>query len=411
MKLSEELKWRGSIHDVTDEKILKLLDEDTVKFYIGVDATAPSIHIGNLASILLAKRLQQGGHQPYILLGGATTRIGDPKSTSERNVISEEQVDANKAELEVQIKKIIECPIVNNYDWFKDYNYIDFLRDVGKYFNVAYMINKDIVKSRLETGISYAEFSYQLIQGYDFAHLNKTYGISLQIGGQDQWGNITSGIEFVRKNDNFNGEIFGLTAPLILKADGTKYGKSEEGAIWLSPKYTKVYNFYQYFINIPDSDVLMFLKRFTLLSKDEIEAAYAEFEREPHLRHAQKVLAFEVTKLVHGEEAAQSAVRISEALFTSDLSNLSNEEIQDGFSQVYVGSVSGKESLLDVLVDNDLVKSKREGREFITNGAISINGEKQSDADGKFDISKAINGKYVLLKRGKKKYYLFDVKE
>ncbi len=410
MKLSEELVWRGMVHGVTDEKVYDLLDEGKVSFYIGADATGSSFHIGNLASIIVAKTLQKHGNTPYLLLGGATTRIGDPKTTGERTMMSEELIESNRLMLKKEAAKIIDCDVVNNYDWFEKMGYIEFLREVGKYFNVAYMINKDTVKSRLDTGISYTEFSYQLIQAYDFAMLNKEHNITLQIGGQDQWGNITSGIEFVRKNENFDCTLYGLTAPLILKADGTKYGKSESGAIWLNKDQTSIYDFYQYFINISDDDVLMFLKRFTLLDPAEIERVYEEFLKEPHKRLAQKTVAYEITKLVHGEEGAMSAVKITEALFTSDLSNLSNEEIKMGFSDVYVGSVSSSDSLLDVLVNNELVKSKREGREFISNGAITINGEKYTDVDAMFDTSKAINDKYVLVKRGKKKYYLFDVK-
>lgn len=410
MKLSEELVWRGMVHNVTDEKVYDLLDEGKISFYIGADATGSSFHIGNLASIMVAKLLQKHGNTPYLLLGGATTRIGDPKTTGERDVMSEEQIESNRLMLKKEAAKLIDCEVVNNYDWFEKMGYIEFLREVGKYFNVAYMINKDTVKSRLDTGISYTEFSYQLIQAYDFAVLNRDYGISLQIGGQDQWGNITSGIEFVRKNDEFDCTLYGLTAPLILKADGTKYGKSESGAIWLNKDQVSVYDFYQYFINVSDDDVLMFLKRFTLLDPKEIEAVYEEFLNEPHKRLAQKTVAYEITKLVHGEEGVNSAIKITEALFTSDLSNLSNEEIKMGFSDVYVGSVTGEELLLDVLLDNELVKSKREGREFISNGAITINGEKVTDVEALFDVSNAINDKYILVKRGKKKYYLFEVR-
>ncbi len=410
MKLSEELKWRGCIHNTTSEELFDKLDNETISFYIGADATAQSFHIGNLASLMVAKMIAKHGHNAYVLIGGATTRIGDPKLTSERGMMSEEQIDANVLNLQNQAKKILDCTLVNNYDWLSGYSYLDFLRDIGKYFNVAYMINKDIVKRRLETGISYTEFSYQLMQGFDFAHLYKTYNISLQVAGQDQWGNITSGVELVKKHPNYQGDVYGLTAPLILKADGTKYGKSEEGAIWLDANLTSVYDFYQYFISIPDEDALMFMKRFTLLSKDEIEAIHEEFLKEPHKRLAQKTTAYEITKLIHGEEAAQSAIRISEALFSSDLSLLSNDEIKQGFSDVYTGSVSSDATLLDVLVDSGIAKSKREGREFITNGAIAINGVKQTDVDALFDTSSAINDTYVLVKRGKKKYYLFDVK-
>ncbi len=409
MRLSEELKWRGCIHNTTSEELFEKLDNEKLSFYIGADATAQSFHIGNLASLMVAKLLAKYGHSAYVLVGGATTRIGDPKLTSERGMMSEEQIDSNVLNLQNQAKNIVDCTLVNNYDWLKDYSYLDFLREIGKYFNVAYMINKDIVKRRLETGISYTEFSYQLIQGFDFAHLYKKYNISLQVAGQDQWGNITSGVELVKKHPDYQGVVYGLTAPLILKADGTKYGKSEDGAIWLDEKLTSVYDFYQYFISIPDEDALMFMKRFTLLSKEEIESIYGEFLEKPHMRLAQKTTAYEITKLVHGKEAASSAVRISEALFTSDLSSLSNDEIKQGFSDVYVGSVSSEMMLLDVLVDSNIAKSKREGREFISNGAISINGEKYTDVDCLFDTSKAINDTYVLVKRGKKKYYLFDV--
>lgn len=409
MKLSEELKWRECVHNVTSEDVFEKLDNEQLGFYIGADATASSFHIGNLASLMVAKLLQKYGHKAFVLIGGATTRIGDPKITSERGMMSETQIDDNVSNLQKQANNIVDCTLVNNYDWFENYGYLDFLRDVGKYFNVAYMINKDIVKRRLDTGISYTEFSYQLMQGFDFAHLNKEYGISLQVAGQDQWGNITSGVELVRKHPNFGGEVYGITAPLILKSDGTKYGKSEDGAIWLDENLTSPYDFYQYFISIPDDDALMFMKRFTMLSKQEIENIYEEFLKAPHTRLAQKTTAFEVTKMVHGEDNAKSAVRISEALFTSDLSSLSNDEIKQGFGDVYVGCVNKNELLVDVLVNNEIAKSKREAREFISNGAISINGVKQDNVESLFDVSTAINGTYVLVKRGKKKYYLFDV--
>ncbi len=409
MKLSEELKWRGAIYDITNEELLKKLDTETISFYLGADATAKSLHIGNLASLMVVKLLESYGHKAYILIGGATTRIGDPKITSERDMMTEAEIDSNVKNLQKQAQNVVNCTLVNNYDWLKDYTFLDFLRDVGKYFNVAYMINKDIVKRRLESGISYTEFSYQLMQGYDFAYLNKNYGISLQVAGQDQWGNITSGVELVRKHPDYNGEVYGMTAPLILKSDGTKYGKSEEGAIWLDSNLTTVYDFYQYFISIPDDDALMFLKRFTLLPKEEIESIYEEFQKAPHQRLAQKTTAYEITKIVHGKDAADSAVRISEALFTSDLSKLTNDEIAQGFKDVYVCEVARTDKLLDVMIENGLAASKREGREFITNNAISINGEKITDVEATFENVKAINEKYLLLRRGKKKYYLLSI--
>ncbi len=408
MNIVEELKWRGAIYDVSDETLFEKLLNDKVKMYIGADATASSLHIGNLASLITAKMIEKAGHEVFFLIGGATTLVGDPKITDERELRSVEDITHSREMIIKEVTKIFDFQVVNNLDWMKNFSFLDFLRDVGKFYNVSYMINKDLVKKRLESGISYTEFSYQLIQGYDFYHLYKEKGICLQAAGQDQWGNITSGLELIRKKIGHNAHAYGMTFPLITKADGTKYGKTESGTIWLNPEFTKPYDFYQFFINIVDDEVLQFLKRFTFLKREEIESIYEEFLAKPHERLAQKTLAYEVTKLVHGKEVAARCVSMSEAFFKSDITLLQETELLELYYDVL--KKTEHTNLLKNLVEHGIAKSNREAREFISGNAISINNKKVTDVDYEILEDDLYLDKYFLLKRGKKKYYLFEVK-
>lgn len=408
MRLIDELKWRGLIFDVTDEEVGNVLENEKVTFYVGVDPTADSIHVGHLISYLVSKRLQDRGHHPILVIGGGTGLIGDPSGrNSERQLLTLETSLSNAEAITKQVIKILPtAKIVNNYDWISKYDIITFLRDIGKHFNINNMINKDSVKSRLENGISFTEFSYQIIQSLDFMHLYKDYDCKMQIGGQDQWGNITAGLELIRKTLGHESKGYGLTWPLLTKADGTKFGKSTGGAVWLDVNRTSVYEFYQYWINTPDSDAVSHLKKFTFMSVEETKDIIKQFEAAPHHRLAQNKIAEELTVLVHGKEAYDSAVRISKALFSGDIKSLSKEEIAEGFKDVPSVTVTEDLNLVDALIASNLASSKREAREFTKNNAVSVNGEKVNDVD--FMVSKelAIDNEFTVLKRGKKKYAL-----
>lgn len=406
MNLFEELKWRGLIHNITDEKIIDKINKGEVTFYLGTDPTGDSLHVGHLLVFILAKRLQQLGNHPIILIGGATGSIGDPKPTAERKLLSKEQTEYNAKCLYEQAKKLFDCDMVNNYDWTHDIDILTFLRTYGKFFNVNYMINKETVKSRLDSGISYTEFSYQILQALDFEHLFKTKNCTLQIGGQDQWGNITSGLELIRKIHGADAEAYGITAPLFTKSDGTKFGKTEGGAIWLDDKKTTPYAFYQFWINTPDNDVIKELKQFTFLSKEEIDKLDESFKIEPHLRMAQKALAKEMTVMIHGEEAYNQALRLSEALFSGKVSELTKEEIEIGFEGVPTIEVTDEINLIDALVNLKAASSKREARDFIQGGGVQINGTQIKQLDKVIIKKDAIGEKYTVIRRGKKNYYL-----
>lgn len=409
-ELLKDLVWRGLINDCTDtEGLEKTLDEKPLALYCGVDPTGDSMHIGHLLPFLVLKRFQQAGHKPIVLVGGATGTIGDPSGkTTERQIQTLETVKHNVSCLQNQLKKIFgeAVTFVNNYDWTHQLSILDFLRDFGKSFNVSQMIAKDIVKSRLETGISYTEFTYQILQAMDFNHLYENYDCQLQIGGSDQWGNIVTGLDLIRKKQGFEAHAFGLTLPLITKSDGTKFGKSESGAIWLDAEKTSPYEMYQFFINTADADVVKFLKLFTFLGKAEILEIKAKFEAAPHERLAQKTLAYEVVKLVHGEEAARQAVRITEALFSGVVANLSSDEIAIGFKDVPSLTVNEDLALIELLVAVGAASSKREAREFITNNGIRVNGIKQNDLGFIVQKQHALYGKFTVVRRGKKKYFL-----
>lgn len=385
MTLFEDLKWRGLIKDMTSPEIEKLLNEGEVTFYIGTDPTGDSLHIGHLSSFLICNRLAKYGHHPIILVGGATGLIGDPRPSKEREMITVEKVNENVEKLTKQLKKTFgDFEFVNNYEWSKSLDFISFLRDYGKYFNVSYMINKDIVRRRLEEGITYTEFSYQIMQAMDFEHLYKEKNCIMQVAGQDQWGNITSGVDLIRKK--LGKEAYAFTMPLVTKKDGTKFGKSEGKAIWLDPEQTSPYEFYQFFINSEDEMVIDYLKRFTFLEREEIEALEKSHKEHPELREAHKALAFEVTKFVHGEDEAIKAKKMSEDIFSGETDNMPVVE-----STLNVGA-----GILEVLVDAGFAPSKSEARRLVEQGGISVNGKKVTDVKTVIDESE------VTIQKGKK---------
>lgn len=405
MTFFEELQWRGLIKDVSSPDLEEKLNDGGLNFYIGADPTAESLHIGQFPTFLMVERLKRAGHHPFILVGGATGRVGDPRGTGEREKAEISVIEHNYEKIKKQIKKLFgdEVQLVNNYDWFKNMNYIDFLRDVGKYINVSYMINKDLVKRQLDIGISYAEFSYMLIQGYDFKELHDKYDVNLQFGGSDQWGNLTTGIELVRKLEN--EEVYAFSMPLTLDSAGKKLGKSYGNALWLDEEKTSSYEMYQYLLNFEDSMMEEYLKRFTFLTKQEIEDIMKQQEVAPEKRVAQKALAKEVLDFIHGEGAYESAVKISESLFSGNIKGLSAKELEAAFKEIEPFEAS-EANLVDFLVEFGICSSKREAREFIQNGSISINGEKITDLDFQVTKNDSIEQKYVVIRRGKKKYFI-----
>lgn len=402
----EELKWRGLVKDVAGDDIADKINNEKVTFYWGTDPTADSLHLGHYSSLITAKRLMKMGHNPILLCGGATGRIGDPRPTAEREIISIDTLNHNIECIRKQIDNVFDgkAKLVNNYDWFKDYNFLDFLRDVGKYINVNYMLSKDIIQRRLDTGITYAEFSYMLIQGYDFLHMFNTMGCTMQVEGSDQWGNITAGIELIRKMTG--KDAYAFTMPLILDATGKKFGKSEGNALWLDINKTSSYELYQYLINTDDSKVYEYLKVFTFLTPEEIDEIMVKQNENPHLRIAQKALAKEIITDLHGEEEFNKALNISECLFSDRIWELSANEIIDSIKDIPKFNVKNDELLIDVLVNNNVVSSKREAREMINAGAISINGKKEIDLEKNITKNDAIEDKVLLIKKGKKNYFL-----
>ena len=403
MKLYDELKWRGLVQDISDEALIEQLNNGSLTFYIGTDPTADSMHIGHYSSFLISKRLARAGHHPILLVGGATGLIGDPKPTAERPMISKEEVEHNFKGLKAQAEKIFGFEVVNNWDWIKDINVIDFLRDYGKYFNINYMLAKDKVKSRLESGITFAEFSYMILQALDFMYLYENRGCTLQVAGSDQWGNITSGIELIRKK--LDKTAYGMVMPLVTDSTGKKFGKTEGNALWLDINKTSSYELYQYLINLEDSMIIDYLKKLTFLSKEEIELLEIDNQTHPELRNAHKALAREIITDLHGASEYDKAVRISEALFSGDVKSLTLDEIHDGFSSVPNFKLQVL-PIIDILVNNNIASSKREAREFLTNNSISINGLKVTDENLVIDETYAIEGKVVIIRKGKKKYYM-----
>ena len=415
MHIFDELKERGLIFQTTDEEALRQeLEEGQVSYYTGYDPTADSLHLGHLVAILTSRRLQLAGHKPYALVGGATGLIGDPSfKDAERSLQTKETVEGWVKSIQGQLAGLLDfengqnkAEMVNNYDWFSDISFIDFLRDVGKYFTVNYMMSKESVKKRIETGISYTEFAYQIMQGYDFFILNQKHGVTLQIGGSDQWGNMTAGTELLRRKADKTGHV--ITVPLITDASGKKFGKSEGNAVWLNADKTSPYEMYQFWMNVMDDDAVRFLKIFTFLSLDEIEEIRKQFEAAPHERLAQKILAREVVTLVHGEKAYQEALNITEQLFAGNIKNLSVKELKQGLRGVPNYQVQAEDNLniVDLLVTAGVVNSKRQAREDVQNGAIYVNGDRIQDLNYTLSNADKLENELTVIRRGKKKYFV-----
>ncbi|MDQ0189999.1 tyrosine--tRNA ligase [Alicyclobacillus cycloheptanicus] len=415
MDLLEDLEFRGLLFQVTDRDELEAkLKQESISVYVGFDPTADSLHIGSLLPILALRRFQLAGHKPIALVGGATGLIGDPSGKKqERTLNSQDTVIQWTQRIREQLSRFIDFAaehnpgmVVNNYDWTRELGVIDFLRDIGKHFSVNTMLNRESVSARLETGISFTEFSYMLLQANDFLQLFQRHGCTLQIGGSDQWGNIVGGIDLIRRVAG--AQAYGLTLPLVTKADGTKFGKTESGAIWLDASKTSVYQFYQFWLNTSDDDVVRFLKYFTFLSKEEILALEQEVQTNPGARKAQKTLAAHVTELVHGAEATARAMHLSNVLFSGDIQGLTEAEIQDVFEGVPFAEVSvdHPKDIVSVLIASGACPSKRQAREDVTNGAIHVNGEKIDNVAHVFSFEQMIGGKYLVIRRGKKKYFL-----
>lgn len=409
MKLFDELKWRGLVDNITSEELIDKTNEGGLTFYIGIDPTADSLHIGHYSSVIaMTKRLLDAGHHPIIIAGGGTGLIGDPKPNIERPMISKEAVLKNIEGIKKQLDKILgtDIKIINNADWLLQMNAIDFLRDYGKHFNINYMLSKDTVKRRLELGITYTEFSYMILQSIDFLKLYEKYGVTLQIGGQDQWGNITSGLELIRKIHGIDTKCYGMTMPLITRADGTKFGKSESGkSVWLDATKTSPYEMYQFFVNTEDSKVIEYLKKLTFLNPTQIDELERSLKEHPEQRLAQKALAESIITFVHSKEDYEEAIKITEALFNNEIKKLNAKQIAEAFQDFDIKKIEIGESLVDLLIRLGASQSKREAREFITNGAITINGEKYTDVLTTINDDMFIYN-YLIIKRGKKNYYI-----
>ena len=417
MNIIEELEWRGAVNQTTDiDDLRKLTDEKKIGLYCGVDPTGDSLHIGHLIPFMMLKRFQLQGHHPVILIGNGTGAIGDPSGkNSERVLQTMDQIQHNKEALSGQMEKLFgteNFTIVDNYDWLSEFSLLDFLRDYGKLFNVNTMLNKEVVSSRLEVGISFTEFTYQILQSVDFLHLFQFEDVQLQVGGADQWGNITAGIDLIHKIEGSDARAHALTIPLMLKADGTKFGKTAGGAIWLDPEKTTPYEFYQFWINQDDRDVIKYIKYFTFIDEAEIKELEDKVATQPEKREAQRRLAEAVTEFVHGKQAVIEAQHITAALFSGEVADLTTAEIEQGFKNMPSMDVSAeKQNIILWLVDETgIEKSRRQAREDVENGAIRINGEKVVDVDAEIDPNAAFDGKFVIVRRGKKKYFLANVK-
>lgn len=417
MNILDELEWRGAINQQTDaEGLAKLLEEESIALYCGIDPTGDSMHVGHLIPFMILKRFQLQGHQPVVVIGGGTGSIGDPSGRdSERTLQTMDQITANANKLSAQMRKLFNAGeegsgirLVNNYDWLADLTFLDVLREYGKEFNINVMLAKDIVSSRLDTGISFTEFSYQIIQSIDFLHLYKEENVKLQVGGSDQWGNITAGLDLIRRKEGPEAKAFGLTIPLLLKADGTKFGKSAGEAIWLDPEKTTPYEFYQFWFNQDDKDVDKYLKYFTFLSKEEIEELAKLTEKEPHKRAAQIALAEEMTRFVHGQEALEEAIAISEALFSGNVQELTADQIEMSFKDVpSMEAPRGEWNLVEFLVDvTGIESSRRQARESIKNGAIYLKGERIQDLDYTVSDADSYDNRFILVRRGRRRYFL-----
>ncbi len=404
MQLYDELLWRGLVQDISSDDLIDKLNKGGLTFYIGTDPTADSMHIGHYSSFLICKRLAKAGHHPILLMGGATGLIGDPKPTAERPMISKEEVEHNIKGLTKQAECIFGFEVVNNYEWTKDISVIDFLRDYGKYFNINYMLAKDKVKSRIDTGITYAEFSYMILQALDFMYLYEHKNCTLQVAGSDQWGNITSGIELIRKK--LGKEAYGMVMPLVTDSNGVKFGKTEGNALWLDINKTSSYELYQYLINLEDSMIIEYLKKLTFLTKEEIDNLEKEHKEHPEYRSAHKALAREVITDIHGRDEYDKAVMISEALFSGNIKDLNLKDIELGFKDVPHFTFTLNCTLLDLLVNNNICSSKREARELLGAGSIMINGDKVIDESLIINDKLLIEKTLLVIRRGKKKYYI-----
>ena len=404
MTLVEELKWRGLIKDISSPDLEEKLNNGGLTFYIGTDPTADSLHVGHLSSFLISKRLKEAGHNPILLVGGGTGMIGDPRPTTERAMISKEEVRKNFEGLKAQVEKIFGFEVVNNNDWYKDINVIDFLRDYGKFFNINYMLDKDIIRRRLDSGITYTEFSYMILQALDFKYLHENKGVDLQCAGSDQWGNITAGIDLIRKSTG--DEVYAFTMPLVTDSQGKKFGKSEGNALWLDKDKTSSYKLYQFFVNVEDSMVIDYLKISTFLSKEEIEELEKKNNEQPELREAHKALAREIITFLHGKEEYDRAVNLADHLFNNKFNDLTKKDIEDLFESEDIKEIEVNQNIADLVVNIGGASSKREAREFINNGAISVNGEKVTDINTVIDENMFIEGTYIIVKRGKKNQYI-----
>ncbi|MCI1247895.1 MAG: tyrosine--tRNA ligase [Megasphaera sp.] len=416
MNIVDELSWRGAVNQMTDEEGLRKLTEDkSISLYCGVDPTGDSMHIGHLIPFMMLKRFAMAGHHPYVVIGGGTGVIGDPSGRkTERQLQTIEKIHDNAEKLKAQFRHLFgdetNISFVNNYDWLNQINLLDFLRNYGKLFSINIMLAKEVVASRLEAGISFTEFTYQILQAIDFEHLYMNHDVQLQIGGADQWGNITSGIDMIHKMHGSDVEVYGLTIPLMLKSDGTKFGKTAGGAIWLDPEKTSPFEFYQFWLNQDDADVIKYLKYFTFLSQEEINSLAEAVQNEPEKRLAQRRLAEEVTRFVHSPEALKEAQNITEALYHGSIADLSEHELEQAFGKMPTVDVSNEEKdVVTWLVDSGIYKSKRQAREDVNNGAVTINGIKVQSVDESVHPHKNSNGKYVIVRKGKKKYTLARV--
>lgn len=404
MTVYEELTWRGLVKDVSSPDLEQKINNGGLTFYIGTDPTADSLHVGHLSSFLISKRLKDAGHNPILLVGGATGLIGDPRPTSERQMISREEVEKNVAGLKAQVERLFGFTVVNNYDWIKDINIIDFLRDYGKFFNVNYMLDKDIIRRRLETGITYTEFSYMILQALDFKWLHDNMNVTLECAGSDQWGNITAGIDLIRKSTG--DEVYGFTMPLVTDSQGNKFGKSEGNALWLDINKTSSYQLYQFFTNVEDSMVIDYLKIYTFLTPEEIMELERKNQEHPELREAHKTLAKEIITFLHGEEEYYKAVNMANSLFNNQFNDLSKSQIEELFSGNSIKDVTSNQNILDFLIELGVCTSKREAREFVTGNAISINGTKINDLEYTISNQDFLQDTYIIVRRGKKNYYI-----
>lgn len=421
MSIIEELTWRGAINQQTDEEGLKkLVEKKSVSLYCGVDPTADSLHIGHLIPYMVLKRFQLAGHRPVIVIGAGTATIGDPSGrNSERELQTTETIMKNAEAISRQMVHLFDAngpngiKMVNNYDWLKEISFLDFLRDVGKDFSVNTMLSKESVQSRLETGISFTEFTYQIIQAMDYLHLYREHDVQLQVGGADQWGNITAGLDFIRKKEGPEAEAYGLTIPLLTNADGEKFGKSAGNAVWLDPEKTSPYEFYQFWMNQQDEDIVKYLKYFSFRSKEEIEEIAEQMEAEPHKRHGQRALAEEMTVFVHSQEDLEEVQVLTDALFSGDVANLSVEQVKNASSAMESLTASREsQNIIDFLVDTTgIVNSRRQAREDINNGAIYIKGDRITDLDYMIDEEDSYEDQFILVRRGKKRWFLVNLED